>query len=123
MESRDVSRRTKEREGVALKEWKKEEGKKREEGKKEFWLKKCLLFFSVFFHTSVLSLFADGPLDVTSGSKSGSTQIKVRRFGDRQETVEKVGRKETKKDCSEGQEAHSKRAGGWIWWRVLRLRF
>lgn len=40
MESREVSRRTKEREGDALKAWKKEEEKKREGGKKEFYLKK-----------------------------------------------------------------------------------
>ncbi|KAI5478141.1 hypothetical protein MNV49_005405 [Pseudohyphozyma bogoriensis] len=40
MESREVSRKTKEREGEAMRSWKKEEKQKREGGKKEFWLKK-----------------------------------------------------------------------------------
>ena len=40
MESREVSRRTKERESDALTAWKKEEAKKRGDGKKEFYLKK-----------------------------------------------------------------------------------
>ena len=40
MESREVSRRTKEREGDALRAWKKEEAQKRGDGKKEFYLKK-----------------------------------------------------------------------------------
>lgn len=35
-----MSRRTKEREGDAMVKWKKEESKKREDGKKEFYLKK-----------------------------------------------------------------------------------
>lgn len=44
MESREVARRTKEREGDALKDWKKAEEKKRGDGKKEFYLKKGTSF-------------------------------------------------------------------------------
>ena len=40
MESKELARKNKEREARALKEWKKEEEKKRGEGKKEFFLKK-----------------------------------------------------------------------------------
>ena len=40
MQSRQVMKRTKERESDALRDWKKEEEKKRGEGKKEFYLKK-----------------------------------------------------------------------------------
>jgi len=39
MESKELARKNKEREGKALKEWKKEENQKRSEGKKEFYLK------------------------------------------------------------------------------------
>ena len=52
MESREVARRTKEREGKAIKAWKGEERKKRDEGKREWHLKKgelsvCLLACAV----------------------------------------------------------------------------
>ena len=40
MQSREVARKTKEREGDALRDWKKEEEKKVEGGKKKFYLKK-----------------------------------------------------------------------------------
>lgn len=40
MESKELARKNKEREGRAMKEWKKEEERKRGEGKKEFFLKK-----------------------------------------------------------------------------------
>ena len=39
-QSREVVRRTKEREGEALREWKRDEEKKVEGGKKKFYLKK-----------------------------------------------------------------------------------
>lgn len=58
METREVVRKKKALEGTALREWKREEEKKRGEGKKEFWLKKGRLGFLCFFSFNSLFFLA-----------------------------------------------------------------
>jgi len=106
MQSREVSRKTKEREGEALKKWKKEEEEKRKGGKKEFYLKKCawsLLFFCVFELSAELIPFSLRRFN--SRPKGGTPQGQVRGAVAGQEAVAQDGREEAQKDGQQGQEA------------------
>ena len=101
MESREVSRRTKEREGDALRAWKKEEAQKRGDGKKEFYLKKG---------SSLVSLRINWVTDLTRHdrrAKGGDSAGQVRSFESRQEVVAQDGGEEAQKDWTAREEAHA----------------
>jgi hypothetical protein len=106
MESREVSRKTKEREGEAMKKWKKDEAQKREGGKKEFYLKKCeSLVLVARCHVDGLMTWI-----VISGSKGGAAQGQVRCAVAGQEAVAQGGREEAADYGAEGQEAAAESA-------------
>lgn len=105
MESREVARRTKEREGDALKEWKKVEEKKREGGKKEFYLKKCELAVLRWRRGESMLIFRG--FAISSGPKGGVAQSQVRHAVQGQEAAAQGGREEEEEDGPVGQEAHA----------------
>lgn len=121
MESREVTRKNKERDEGALKGWKKEEAGKREAGKKEFYLKKCECpFFLSGAHDQReralivpvirASPFRDG-FPTCSGPEGDPPQGQVRHACGRQETPAQGGREAAEEDGPKRQEEHAGKAG------------
>lgn len=103
MESREVARRTKERESDALTAWKKEEAKKRGDGKKEFYLKKGSCFVPHFRRREEMT----DTLRRRRRSEGGDSAGQVRGAESRQEVVAQDGGEEASKDGAAGEEAHA----------------
>lgn len=96
MESKEVSRRTKDREGAAMREWKKEENKKRESGKKEFYLKKSEYFRS-FCMCSRQDLTASTPIFFIADQKAVFLKAKYDTLSTDKKSLRKAVEKKRRK--------------------------